>query len=75
MGSVVSDWEKGAVPVAEKVYEAKRQKNDSFHPGSGTVRLYYVRYEQSESDRLQCNAGTLGWRSVCRCDDDFKFCA
>ena len=60
---------------AEKVYEAKRQKNDSFHPGSGTVRLYYVRYEQSESDRLQCNAGTLGWRSVCRCDDDFKFCA
>ena len=35
--------------------------------------LYYVRYEQSESDRLQCNAGTLGWRSVCRCDDDFKF--
>ena len=76
VGSVVSDWEKGAVPIAEKVYEAKRQKNDSFHPGVQGLSGFIMCVTNSLS-QIACNATLARWGGdlVCRCDDDFKFCA
>lgn len=59
VGSVVSDWEKGAVPIAEKVYEAKDRKMILSILGLGLSG--FIMCVTNSLSQIACNATLARW--------------